>query len=592
MTDEKLETEKILEILEKISNKEIDIDFGFFKFKFSSTNNNFEDNEEEINEDLRTKINDYISAINNYCSKLNEYNKEEHTKEEKESISEELKQIEANFYISELQLKQETKYNGFGRKSLINFYYKLVLLDRNENLEIRENIMEKIGMNNLAFYVYIDNIRYDFLFTKDNITMLDYSTKNTLSIDYDDERIISFIFKKMGITEEKEPYKENYIFKKNKNGLSICNVILKNIYNTIINKQYIIDRFQSCLSENNNLKPEEPFIKAICESGNNIDIFKYILLNKYLNNYNLNSLVNILAATCFGGNCEMIHILEQQIEDINNLNNDIKFNILKQACAGNDCKIVEYLIDKYFKNIQDSLFSEDNEKIIELFEVIKDPAIAIFLLEKTQFEGLNNNGFLNRIFFNTVTDGHKEIAELLLLQPGIKINVKDNNGNTLLLWAVINAQTKIVQPLLSQPDIDVNAKDYFGYTPLHYATESKNTKIVQLLLKHPKIDVNAKDNDGNTPLHYAVENGHTEIVGHTEIIQLLLSNENLETIEDEFLMDRIIEMANSNKEIKNALDIYKLNRQKKQTQLIKTLTDNLDGANNTKSSNNFGCLLV
>ncbi len=57
-------------------------------------------------------------------------------------------------------------------------------------------------------------------------------------------------------------------------------------------------------------------------------------------------------------------------------------------------------------------------------------------------------------------------------------------------------------------------------------------------------------------------------------------------------MDRITKMANSNKEIKNALDIYKLNRQKKQTQLIKTLTDNLDSANNTKSSNDFGCCLL
>ncbi len=552
MTDEKFETNKILEILEKISNNEIDKNFVHPTFKFSSTNTNFEDNEEEINEDLRTEINDYISAINNYCSKLNEYNKEEHTKEEKESISEELKQIETNFCILELQLKQEKKYKGFGKKSLINFYYKLALLDRNENLEIRENIMEKIGINDLAFYVYIDNIRYDFLFTKDNITMLDYSTGNTLSIDYYDKRIISFVFKKMGIPKEKYFWEENHIFIKNKNGLSICNVMLKNIYNAAVDKRCLIDEFQFHLSEYN-LKPEEPFIKAICESGNNIDIFKYVLLNKYLDKYN----PDIFAAACFGGNTEMVRVLEQQIGNINDLNNNLKFNILKQACAGNDYRIVEYLINKYFGDTQGILFLENNGKIRELFEVIKYPTIAIFLLKETKSKGLINNNFLNSTFFYTVMNEHTEIAELLLSQPGVEINGKSSWENAPLIYAARDGKIEIVQLLISKQDIEINVKDRWdGNTPLHFAVKSKNTEMVQLLLKHPKIDVNAEKNRGCTPLHDAVRDGHVEIVqlllkhpkieintkdhlgytplcnaaidGHAEIVQLLLSNENID----------------------------------------------------------------
>ena len=160
-------SEKIIEVLEKIYNDEPDIDpFGYVNFNFLSTDINFK------------------NKTNNSIKSQTDIN-------------------EPNSSALEQNSKTEIKYDGSRKKILMDHYYETIGEDSNENLIKRENIIEQIGMNNLAFYFYIDDIRYDFLFTKDNITMLDYSTGNTLSIDYYDKRIISFVFKKMGIPKEK-----------------------------------------------------------------------------------------------------------------------------------------------------------------------------------------------------------------------------------------------------------------------------------------------------------------------------------------------------------------------------------------------------
>ena len=50
--------------------------------------------------------------------------------------------------------------------------------------------------------------------------------------------------------------------------------------------------------------------------------------------------------------------------------------------------------------------------------------------------------------------------------------------------------------------VDVNAKEENGMTPLHYAAQYGRKEIVELLIDEGA-EVNAKDNDGRTPLDFA-----------------------------------------------------------------------------------------
>ena len=128
--------------------------------------------------------------------------------------------------------------------------------------------LEKLKTNNLAFYFIDKNeIRYDFLFTEDKIIMKYNlnSTPKIVEISYNDE-ICHFIIDK---------FRANYsnIFKKNENGLSIANTILKNTDNLLLNNSFI-DYIHENVSKIDIKSKNIEFVKALYEAGKDITIFK------------------------------------------------------------------------------------------------------------------------------------------------------------------------------------------------------------------------------------------------------------------------------------------------------------------------------
>lgn len=111
--------------------------------------------------------------------------------------------------------------------------------------------------------------------------------------------------------------------------------------------------------------------------------------------------------------------------------------------------------------------------------------------------------------------GHTEIAEILLSQPGIDINVQSECKQTPLICAVRRSPT-LIPRLLTFKDIDLNVKDKDGRTALHYAcfTDKKYKNEIQALLKAPGINPNIADRHegGWTPLMYAAEHGDNHLV--------------------------------------------------------------------------------
>ncbi|CAJ1099304.1 ankyrinankyrin-1 [Octopus vulgaris] len=53
--------------------------------------------------------------------------------------------------------------------------------------------------------------------------------------------------------------------------------------------------------------------------------------------------------------------------------------------------------------------------------------------------------------------------------------------------------------------IKVNPRNEYGQTPLHWACSLGHLHTVDILLGHNGIDANVVDNDGDTPLHKAVQ---------------------------------------------------------------------------------------
>ena len=100
-------------------------------------------------------------------------------------------------------------------------------------------------------------------------------------------------------------------------------------------------------------------------------------------------------------------------------------------------------------------------------------------------------------------EGKLEIVQYLV-SKGANVEIRDNNGMTLLHSAARGAKLKIMKCLVSE-GANVSCTDKNGKTPLHWTTRGVEEGSTQWLLDNGA-NINAKDNKGNTSLHAAVMN--------------------------------------------------------------------------------------
>ena len=101
----------------------------------------------------------------------------------------------------------------------------------------------------------------------------------------------------------------------------------------------------------------------------------------------------------------------------------------------------------------------------------------------------------------------------MLLGKNIKINLKDQEGNTPLILAAMNGYAGIVQTLMGK-GADVNAANKKnGDTALILAANGHRTEIVRALIeKGSGVIVDMQNDDGQTALMHAAKWGYTDIV--------------------------------------------------------------------------------
>ena len=84
---------------------------------------------------------------------------------------------------------------------------------------------------------------------------------------------------------------------------------------------------------------------------------------------------------------------------------------------------------------------------------------------------------------------HEEVVDLLLAQPGLDVNAKDNNSNTALHYACYTGNIAILSKLLAVPGILVNERNNNGRTPIMVAIWNDNIDDVWLMAAEAKVDL-------------------------------------------------------------------------------------------------------
>jgi ankyrin repeat protein len=108
--------------------------------------------------------------------------------------------------------------------------------------------------------------------------------------------------------------------------------------------------------------------------------------------------------------------------------------------------------------------------------------------------------------------GREAVVKLLLATGKVNVDAKDNKGRTPLFWAALNGQEAVVKLLLATGKVNVDAKDEYGRTPLLWAALTGQEAVVKLLLATGKVNVDVKDDDGQTPLLWATQYGREAVV--------------------------------------------------------------------------------
>lgn len=94
----------------------------------------------------------------------------------------------------------------------------------------------------------------------------------------------------------------------------------------------------------------------------------------------------------------------------------------------------------------------------------------------------------------------------LLIKHNTRIDILDNDNRSLIYIAIKYGYYDIIDILLNDNNIGVNiidVRDIQGYVALHYAIINKNIRIINMLLKY-NAKINMQNNQGYSPLHLAV----------------------------------------------------------------------------------------
>ncbi len=104
----------------------------------------------------------------------------------------------------------------------------------------------------------------------------------------------------------------------------------------------------------------------------------------------------------------------------------------------------------------------------------------------------------------------KEDIFKLMLDKGADVDARNQDGQTLLIWAVLMNKLNLCQWLLTK-GADIDVRDNSGYTALIKTAEEGHYHICKLLLEE-KADPTIRDNQGQIALQWAKKRSYSDII--------------------------------------------------------------------------------
>jgi hypothetical protein len=112
----------------------------------------------------------------------------------------------------------------------------------------------------------------------------------------------------------------------------------------------------------------------------------------------------------------------------------------------------------------------------------------------------------SKSIFAVAAGGYANLLAMII-KKGADINVKINDGITVLMYTAYLGHNRCMELLISKR-ADVNVKDFRGKSALMYASQGGHIKCMEMLISKGA-DIDAKNKSMKTALIYAAEDGHT-----------------------------------------------------------------------------------
>ena len=114
----------------------------------------------------------------------------------------------------------------------------------------------------------------------------------------------------------------------------------------------------------------------------------------------------------------------------------------------------------------------------------------------------------NPMLILAIRDQSFKVADLLLANKAIDVNLTNQNGENPLMMAAIEGQLSLVETLVLKNKAEVNKS---GWTPLHYACTTGKLNVAEFLVSKGA-KVNALSQSETTPLMMAVGSGNDQLI--------------------------------------------------------------------------------
>ena len=108
--------------------------------------------------------------------------------------------------------------------------------------------------------------------------------------------------------------------------------------------------------------------------------------------------------------------------------------------------------------------------------------------------------------------GRMELIDKLVMEYGLNPADIDNDGNTPLHTAAMAGHVEAVRHLISKHSADFDCTNNYNTTPVMLAVLNGRVHVLDALVKEFNINCHVRNSNGRTLLHYACEGGHIELI--------------------------------------------------------------------------------